>query len=314
MTSQTTHPPSVAVLVLNWESWHLTARCLASLDTVCWPNSAVVVCDNGSRDGSLEKAQAWAANPTPNASRRPQPTHPGRETSDPVTARRTVLSTGQNLGFAAGTNEALRVALETGFDFAWLLNNDAVALPGSLAALVHAAQADPRIGAVGSMIYDLHWPHRLQTWGGGTINFATGTGRNARRPPRKGRVDFITGASMLLRAQTLREVGLFDPGFFLYWEDADLCLRMRKRGWRLAVAERSIVLHELSATTAKSPTGLDRHYTASSIRMYRKHAPAPALTSAVAIGGRLIKRADPRRWPQFAAMLSSAIRAWSQPL
>ena len=72
----------------------------------------------------------------------------------------------QNLGLGGGYNVWMRLALERGAEFVWLLNNDAVPHPDTLQAMLLVMEGDAQIGAVGSVIYD---PERVQTWGGGRV-------------------------------------------------------------------------------------------------------------------------------------------------
>ncbi len=158
----------------------------------------------------------------------------------------------QNLGFAKGNNAGIRAALERGAGYVWLLNNDTTVDPMALRAMVEKAESDPRIGAVGSAIYYMSDPKRLQAWGGGDVNFWLGRWRHFSMPVAEERIQFLTGASLLLRRSVLESVGLLDEGYFLYWEDADYCFRIRRAGWRLAVAGNSTVWHEEGAHRTKT--------------------------------------------------------------
>ena len=95
---------------------------------------------------------------------------------------------------------------------------------------------------------------------------------------------------MLLRTEALRDVGLFDPRFFMYWEDVDLCLRLRAAGWKLAVADDAVIHHRQSTST--DSTAKDRLINASATRFFRKHAalggwPAILIGTAARVARRL---------------------------
>jgi GT2 family glycosyltransferase len=114
---------------------------LSSLEFLDYPDYKVIVVDNGSTDNSVAEIRK---------------AHP----------QITLLETGRNLGFAGGNNVGIRYALEQGADYVWLLNNDTKADPHALTAMVEVAESDPRIGAVGSVLYYMDEPERVQAWGG----------------------------------------------------------------------------------------------------------------------------------------------------
>ena len=198
----------VSILLLNWNNWKDTNECLASLKGLDYGDWEVIVIDNGSSDGSVSRIREQ---------------FPAAE----------IMELGENLGYARGNNEGIRAALNRGAEYVWILNNDTTVDPAALRALVDRAEADPKIGAVGSAIYYASAPGRLQAWGGGHVNFWLGRSHHFLRPVADDRIQFLTGASVLLRRPMLESVGLLDEGFFLYWEDSDICFRMRAVGWRL---------------------------------------------------------------------------------
>jgi GT2 family glycosyltransferase len=95
---------------------------------------------------------------------------------------------------------------------------------------------------------------------------------------------------MLVARAAMEDVGLLDEGFFLYWEDTEFCLRLRKKGWRTAAAPDSKVLHKVNASTGGNKVLLDRYQTASGLRLLRLHSPAPHLASFLFLVMRLARR------------------------
>lgn len=243
--------PRVGVAVLNYRGAADTIACLASLEMLPEPVDVVVV-DNGSDDGSIDAIRAAA---------------PGVE----------LVPTGENLGFGRGNNVAIDRFLDRGCDFVWLLNNDATVEERSLGALLDVAATDDRLGAVGSIIYHADRPSDVQTWGGGSVSLRSGRTLDATTP--NGRVDYITGASVLYRSAALRDAGAFDPDYFFLYEDVDLGLRLRDHGWGVAVATGSRVWHRGGGTVpALSPSRAEHHAT-SWVLLLRKHASMPWLRS-----------------------------------
>src|SRR5437016_5501739 len=134
--------PVVYVIVLNWNGWRDTVRCLASLRASSYANVHVVVVDNGSTDGS--------------------PQHLARLLQAPWGE---LVRASHNLGFTGGANLGLRLALERGADYALLLNNDATVVPDCITKLVEAAEHDPEVGFAGPKVVWAEEPGRI--WSAG---------------------------------------------------------------------------------------------------------------------------------------------------
>jgi len=188
-----------------------------------------------------------------------------------------LLELGRNHGFAGGSNAGIEVALANGADYVWLLNNDTEPRPNALHEMVGVAEKDPEVGAVGSILLYSRNPSRVQGWGGGRVYFWLGICRHQRTPTSVSRVDYLTGASVLLRAAALRDVGLLDDGYFMYWEDVDLSIRLRERGWKIAVASTAHVLHKESASFGQARAYRERCYSASAVRFFKQHASVPII-------------------------------------
>jgi GT2 family glycosyltransferase len=204
--------PPVPVMVLNWNGWDDTLRCLASLRSD--PDvSEVWLVDNGSAvDRSAEATLAY----------------PGLR----------VLRWSENFGFAGGYNRALAEAAREGYALAYLLNNDCEIRPGFLKNAVRVLREDDGLAAVGSCIVQADPPHHVifdGVYGSATAGplepFGLRSGRD------------VNGAGMLLRLRAAEEAGYFDERFFCYGEETHLCWRMVDRGWRIATCGSSVVLH-----------------------------------------------------------------------
>ena len=227
--------PLVYVIVLNWNRWPDTAECLQSCRGLTYPRYRLLLVDNGSTDGSEARLRAL---------------FPDLE----------ILQTGENLGFAGGNNAGIHHALDRGAEYVWLLNNDAVVDPAALNELVAVAHRDARVGVAGSKILYYGDPQRLNC-AGGRISRLTGFPYNRGRGAldrgqfdRVEDVDYVLGCSCLIRAEAMRHAGLMDHRFFLYFEDAEWNFRLRRRGWRLVLAPRSVVWHkEAQSTGLHSP-------------------------------------------------------------
>ncbi len=252
-------------MVLNWNGWQDTVACLDALKHSAYPRLRLIVVDNGSTDDSVVRIQA---------------AHPDVS----------LLQTGSNLGFAGGNNVGLRYAMSHGADYVWLLNNDTKPDRDSLSALVAKAGEDKTIGAVGSICYYAASPARVEAWAGARVNLWIGYGRNSTEPREDDWFHSLNGTSMLISCAALKDAGLLDEGFFLYWEDTEFCLRLRKRGWRIAAAPNSKVLHKVNASTGGNKIVLDRLQTASGLRLLRLHSPVPHLASLLFLSVRFARR------------------------
>jgi len=255
-------------------------ECLTSLKKLSYHNFRVVVIDNGSTDGSV-----------------PQIRHAYPAVS--------IIEAGKNLGFAGGCNLGIREALRGDVEYVWLLNNDTTVDSGALGAMVAKAEADPKVGAVGSAIYSTVDPKQLLGWGGGYINFWLGRSRHFLSSVPDNEIEFLTGASLLLRRSALESVGLLDEGFFMYWEDGDYCFRLRRAGWTLAVAGNSLVWHKEQGSVGKKSALLDSYFNRSATRFFARHAPIPIISIGAGIGLRIAKRIFMGDWKRARVVWAS---------
>lgn len=230
---QTMVAPSVAAVILNWNRPADTLGCLRSLAAGDYPNWHATVVDNASSDDSVARIRAG---------------FPQAE----------VLVNERNLGFAGGANVGLAHALAAGHPYILLLNNDTEVEATALSTLVATAEAHPRAGVLSPLI--LYEDGRI--WFAGAYRrrllpgiFMPAYRRKRSLSPRPFPIDYATGCAMLLRRETLLEVGLLDDSYFMYWEDLDLGERVRRRGWQVLLVPTAVVRHQVSASTGEeSPT------------------------------------------------------------
>lgn len=266
----------VYVIVLNWNGWRDTLVCIASLLELEYQDATLLVVDNGSTDESVLRIRE---------------AYPFIE----------ILENGFNLGFGGGCNRGMRVALARGAEYIWLINSDAIVAPAALTALVQMADRDRSLGCVGSLAFEADDKAKIQFFGGGCVNLWLGRSVHRVAP---GTIDFVSGASALYRRAALEKVGLFDEDqFFMYWEDTDLGFRLRKAGWRLAVAEGSRIWHKQSASLGVGNPLLDEYATRSSTRFLRRHAPIPRISVFLMLVRMLAKRLLVGRLDRFLGVL-----------
>lgn len=209
------NPPVTAVIV-TYNSGRILAECLPALG----PDVPVMVVDNASTDDTL----AVVARLAPQAR---------------------ILRNDRNLGFGRANNRALE---EVTTPFALLLNPDCVITPAAITRLLAAAADYPEAAILAPKLYDA--PGKLGLCY--RPNYFAPQPRELLEPAGDLCSEFLTGAAMLLRMDALRTIGFFDPWFFLYLEDDDLCLRVRKAGHSLVLVNDAHVLHKVRQSSAPS--------------------------------------------------------------
>jgi GT2 family glycosyltransferase len=243
--------PRVGILLLNWNGWRDTLECLDSLTELKYANRDFIICDNASSDESVNRIIAWAAS---HGLAQVQLSKSEAEAAVPVDVgvRFVLIQNGENLGFAGGNNVGLRYILgRPEFDHVWILNNDVIVDPDCLGALVSTASRNPRAGGVGATIFDYSRPEVVQAAAGGSFSAMCICPRLRTAKPAEGSdpsVEFLSGASMLCPTEVLRRVGLIDEGFFIYCEDVDLSVRIRRAGYTLRHAPAARLWHKGGST------------------------------------------------------------------
>lgn len=221
-------PPRVAVLVLNYNGRRFLDTCFRSVLQGSSPPFDLFLIDNHSTDDSREFTH----------SRFPEVR---------------VVKNEANLGYAGAYDRIIR---ELDHEFVVLLNNDTAVAPGWLKALCGAMAASPRVAACGPKILLMAHPQMVDH-GGGLLTII-GSGRDLgkwQRDPGPGpgvrEVGFASGCSLCLRRSAYLEVGGFDPDYFMYHEDVDLCWRLRLAGYAVRYVPEAVVYHHLGGSAGR---------------------------------------------------------------
>lgn len=319
----------VYVILLNWNGWKDTLHCLESVFHSDYADYRVIVCDNQSGDGSLEKIKQWADGTLPVEDRlnaeldplvfpvvdKPVPyveydraeAEAGGEKND-TDVPLVLIQNGSNDGYSAGNNVGIRYALKKKAKYVWLLNNDTVIKKNTLKESVYRMKADEHIGVAGAVIYFAAEPSRVQTYGGGRLSRFTGRDRFVHSPERP--IHYVTGTSLFIRREVLETVGLLDEGYFFYWEDADFSRRVLQAGWKLAVAANAVIYHKFSATVGSQSLKSDLFKVASLVRYYRKHQRYLYLFPvAFNISGMVFNRIIRRQTDRIKPILKETVKA-----
>ena len=224
--------PKIAIVILNWNGAADTLECLRSVCGIEYSNFEILVVDNGSTDGSVEAIRQY------NPSIR-------------------IIETGGNLGYAAGNNVGIRVALKDGSDFVLLLNNDTIVDSALVKKFVVAAGTIPNAGILGAKIYFYSEKKKISYAGGkwknifsGCTHIGEGVLDDGQSFNRVDETDFVTGCALFIRREVIEAIGLLDERFFLTFEDTDWYYRARRRGYQCIFVPSSIVWHKVAASFA----------------------------------------------------------------
>lgn len=236
----------ILTIILNYKTAEMTLQSAeAALREMEGIDGEIVIVDNASGDGSFNvmqdhvTAQSWS--------------------------RVRVVQSGRNGGFGAGNNVGLQLGLSNGDapDFYYVLNSDAFPDKGSISALLRYLKAHPEVGFAGSYIHGPKGDPHLTTFRfpsiASELESAARFGPISRFlakyrvpidvPDETREVDWLAGASLMMRREVLEEIGLFDETFFLYFEETDLCRRAKEAGWPTVFVRESAVTHIGSVST-----------------------------------------------------------------
>ncbi len=340
----------VYIVIVNYNGWRDTVECLESVFRLEFTRYSVVVCDNGSSDGSLERIREWAETGAGQSCRgadtvqnltsppvdkpiphqvysRSEAEAGGRADSDPPLV---LIDCGENLGFGGGNNVGLRYALSRNtFSHAWLLNNDTVVARKALSLLVARMEEESGAGMCGSTLLLYDNPEQVQAQGGGYyckwigLPWHLGRLRTVNNLAGKESVErwmnYVVGASLLVSKQFLLTVGLMEEDFFLYFEELDWALRA-KGLFTLAYAPESVVYHKIGASIGTSSNPAAKSFTCDYYnvrnrlfftRKYYPHA-LPSIYATLVVA--LLIRALYGKWERVAMIWRLIIAGVSRPV
>ncbi len=244
--------PRVSIILVNYNDRDHLPDCLASLEreVAAFPAEIILV-DNHSEDGSAEMAVesfGWLR----------------------------LIRNEENLGYARANNIGIEASRG---DFLLFLNTDTVIPEGSLPALLAELEARPEAGAIGPAL--VRENSRVQVSFGREVNFISELWQKFFRNPyyrivlrfaaRAREVGWLSGACLLAKRPAVEDAGRFDEKFFLYFEDIDLCRRMREKGYRLLFFPEIKVIHAGGASTSREKWRSRLEYRRSQAHFYRKH-------------------------------------------
>ncbi len=248
----------VSIIILAYNGIDLTLEVLANLAQLDLTGIKVetIVVDNASKDDTVAKLRQYKL-----------PNMPFRLIENKI-----------NLGFAAGNNVGIDMAIKSGADYVLLLNNDIILPKNLVKVLTETAEKNDRIGAVAPKMYfakgfEFHKDRYKETELGKVIWYAGGIlDKNNVYSDHRGvdevdlgqydkeeETDFANGACAFLRVKALKEVGYLKENYFLYWEDTELSQRMKSAGWKIIYTPKTHLWHKVSVA-AGGPGGETNDY------------------------------------------------------
>ncbi len=272
----------IFVVILNFNGWEDTIACLGSLEKVKNTQDfkvEVLVIDNASKNESVEEIRK--AFPSINM------------IENPI-----------NTGFSGGCNEGMRYALDNGADYVLLLNNDTTVDQNFVSELYKSIQPE-EIGGVVPKIYfekgneyhkDKYKKEELGKiiwYAGGIMDWKNLIGHNKGVDEvDRGQYDktcateLATGCCFMIKASVLKKVGVFDDNYFLYYEDADLCERIKKAGKKIFYTPTAIIWHKNAGSSGSGSVLQDYYITRNRMLFGMRYAP---LRTKVALARESVK-------------------------
>jgi GT2 family glycosyltransferase len=221
----------LAIILLNYGGAKDTEECVRSLEKSTYRDFEIIIVDNGSRDGSVERLRGAC----PDA---------------------LLLVNEKNLGFAEGNNVGIRRAFQDECRYILLLNNDTVVEPNTLGELVNGFSSRENVGIVGGKILYYDQPDVLWFAGGyfnehSAFGRHDGIGKHDSPAFSQARTsNYMTGCCLLARREVFDAVGLLAKEYFAYLEDVEFCVRARQKGFSILYVPTARVYHKVSRTSS----------------------------------------------------------------
>ena len=240
----------VAIIILNWNNYEDTIECIHFLQKITYRNYEIIIVDNGSTNGSQKILE--------------------KEFPDLK-----LIQTGENLGYSGGNNQGIKYALERGAELLWILNPDTIVAPDALEKMVKSI-SKTGAGVVAPKIYFRDSPKKVW-FVGGNLDMKTGqVGHKYEGEVDNGqfdkenKLDWATGASLLIKTEVFKKIGLFDERYFLFYEDVDFCVRAREVGFGVLFVPAARIWHKVGVSAGRNAFNDIYYITRSRLYFVRK--------------------------------------------
>jgi len=235
--------PLVYVLIINWNGREHLDACFSSLVANDYPNMRFLLVDNASNDGSVAYIRE----------------HYNQDT------RVDCLECDRNYGWSGGNNLGIRVALDQGADYIFLLNNDIAIAPDAISKLVKQAETTPQCGCLAPKMVLFDTPSVLNSVGlycsivGAAWDRGIGRADTARWDEPQAVVG-VCGGAMFIRANIFSKAGLLPEDFEIYLDDLDLCMRIWSFGYSILTCPQAVIQHKFSASMGQDKYARRKYY------------------------------------------------------
>ncbi|MFH1259984.1 MAG: glycosyltransferase family 2 protein [Elusimicrobiota bacterium] len=250
--------PKVSIVIVNYNTGELLKNCLDSISSnLSYSSYEIIVVDNNSADGSREMLSVY----------------PGIKP----------IFNGQNLGFGRANNRGIKIARG---DYVLLLNSDTIVLPKSIDQVVNYLDNNPSVGVLGPRLVgkdrkikqmswvflpSFFWEFVQKIFSPKNIKLSLVRVIVDLIQRKEREVPSVAGASMFIRRKVFEEAGFLDENLFLYFEEPDFCLRVKKKGWKVVFYPAAEIIHLLGETMVKTGGITQLYYRQSQIYYYKKH-------------------------------------------
>lgn len=275
-------PSSSAIIIVNWNAWQDTIQCIQSCSQLAEFSASIIVVDNGSTDGSMQRLVEWVegSKTMPSGSDQNHSlmdfpksifgfvTKGSEQALNNLIQEQGLQEKGlyivagpSNLGFAGGVNVGLSLALaDPKVEFCWLLNNDTKVDSQALTSLLSHMNKHPNVGICGSTLLYMDRPQLIQAVGGEFNPWLASSkhclGHQTYSPALcatfdTSLIDYVVGASMFIRHAVLDRIGFLNEEYFLYCEEIDFATRMKLQmpEMTLGYEPASLVYHKEGVST-----------------------------------------------------------------
>jgi GT2 family glycosyltransferase len=265
----------VSIIILNWNGWKDTIECLESVYQIKYTNYNIVLVDNGSEDESIDMIRKYAAGEFDVESNffefkmQNKPIKIFEYTNNDIDSLSSLseevnnidpdrklffIKNDHNYGFSEGNNIGIKFSIQIlRSDYILLLNNDTIIDTDSLTELATFADNNKKVGIVGPKVYYYDKPDQV-AYIGHNVNLCSGriSDPEVKNPSSPMKIDFIVGCGLLIKTNVIKDIGMLDPNYFLYYEDVDLCLRACKSGYDIFYVPSSKIWHKISLKDKRS--------------------------------------------------------------
>ncbi len=231
----------VSIIIVNWNGELILKDCLTSLSTLNYKNWELIIVDNASKDNSLEIIEKFR----------------------PKKVKTELIINKDNLGFVGGNNQAIKIA---DGKYILLLNSDTKIKPDLLSQLVFKMESDSGIGVIQPKILMMDNPKYLDNAGSfiTQIGFLRHWGfqkKDSNEFNHEVEIFAAKGACMIIRKDLIDKIGLFDPDFFMYFEESDFCWRAWLTGYKVLYFPKTFIYHKVGFSIKRQNVSeLNYHY------------------------------------------------------